>query len=103
AGATAPSTRLGQSTPAAGGRGPDRGDGAVRQWLSPSELQTLLDCDRVPVSRRRRWALLVYFFARAGEVHGLDWDRIDLEHGVVTIDRARDLRSGTVGGRQSVV
>lgn len=92
-----PKIRIRKSNPAAGVRGPDRGDRAVKQWLYPSELQKLLDCDRVPVSRRRRWALLVYFFARAGEVHGLDWDRIDLEHGVVTIDRARDLRSGTVG------
>lgn len=89
--------RIRKTNPGAGVRGPDRGDKSVKQWLYPSELRRLLDCDRVPLERRRRWALLVYFFARAGEVHGLTWANIDLEHGIVTIDRARELRTGEVG------
>lgn len=89
--------RIRRNNPALGVRGPDRGDRAVKQWLYPSELARLLDCPRVPVDRRRRWALLVYFFARAGEVAALEWERVDLVHGLVTIDRAKDLRKGTIG------
>jgi len=89
--------RIRQANPALGVRGPDRGDRAVKQWLYPTELAKLLACPLIPVSRRRRWACLVYMFARAGELAALDFDRIDLEHGLVTIDRAVDLRTGKLG------
>jgi integrase len=88
--------RLRKVDVAHGVRGPERGDKPNKQWLYPRELDQLLSCARIPVERRRTWALLVYFFARAGEVKALDWEKVNLENQVVTIDRARGLRSGVL-------
>lgn len=77
--------------------GPDRGDTKQLQWLYPNELQTLLECEDIPVIRRRRYALYTYLFCRAGELPALDFEHnIDLEHGMVTIDRKMNLRAQTV-------
>lgn len=73
---------------------PDRGKRKTLQWLYPDELQQLLACEDIPTIRRRRYALYVYFFCRAGELPALDFEHnIDLKHCMVTIDRKIDLRT----------
>lgn len=68
---------------------PDGPSAIEKQWLYPSELHQLLACPLVPLSRRRLYAACVYLFCRAGEVQALLWGQsVDLEHGVVRINRA---------------
>lgn len=69
--------------------GPDGPDEIEKQWLYPAELRQLLECAAVPLWRRRLYACAVYLFCRPGEVLALLWDAsIDLEHGLVRINRA---------------
>lgn len=85
------------SNPARDVAGPDRGRRKKLQWLYPKELDRLLACEVVPVRWRRMYALYVYLFCRAGELPPLDFvHSIDLEHGMVTIDRKQNLRTGVV-------
>lgn len=89
-----PRIRIRKDNPCLQVTGPDRGDTKQLQWLYPNELQKLLECETVPVLRRRRYALYVYLFCRAGELPALDFEHnIDLEHGMVTIDRKMNLRT----------
>lgn len=72
--------------------GPDRGALRSRQFLYPSEFAAFVACEDVPLSWRRAVALAVYLFPRADELRELQWNDIDLEHGVVHIHR-KDARS----------
>lgn len=89
--------RIRKDNPARDVAGPDRGRVKTKQWLYPKELDQLLACQKVPVERRRLYALHVYLFCRVGEVLPMTFDHsIDLEHGMVTIDRKQSLRTGEV-------
>jgi len=72
---------------------PDAGTEKAKPVLFPDELVKLLQCDQVPVQRRRLYALAVYFGARANELAALRTTDVDLEHGTVTIERQRDRRT----------
>ncbi len=53
-------------------------------YLYPSELLTLLRCDKVPVARRVLYALAVYTGLRKGSLYALTWGGVDFEHGTLT-------------------
>lgn len=72
---------------------PDDGIDKAKPVLYPDELVKLLSCERVPVQRRRLYALAVYFAARANELAALRTTDIDLDHGTVTIERQRDRKT----------
>jgi integrase len=72
--------------------GPDRGDDLARSYLYPSEFQTLINCEFVPVAWRRLYALAAYTLSRAGELSALRWDAVDLERGVIHFRQATDRR-----------
>jgi integrase len=76
---------------------PERGSRKAKQYLYPSEFLKLVSCPEVPLRWRRVAALAVYTFARDGELRALGWDGdIDLEHGVLSVTRAFNERTGKV-------
>lgn len=82
---------------------PERGARKAKQYLYPSEFLKFVSCDDVPLRWRRAVALAVCTFARDGELRALEWGAgdIDLEHGVLSITRARNARSGKVESTKS--
>jgi integrase len=93
--------------PARGVVRPDEGDGAKRlQWLYPYEYQQLMECKRVPIRRRVRYALAVNLFARGGELAALTWANVNLRTGVVSIlvsyNQDRDVVKGTKTGNEGI-
>lgn len=88
--------RVREDNPARDVQGPDRGQPTAKQWLYPSEVSALLACDDVPIRWRRLYALAAYLYPRPGELAALEWGDVDLEHGIVHIHQALDLRTGTV-------
>jgi integrase len=94
--------RAREDNPAAGVRGPDRGRDKTKQLLYPSEVTAILSCDRVPIRWKRLIALAVYTYLRPGELAALDWEAVDLEHGVAHVHQAEsdegetlDTKTGT--------
>jgi integrase len=79
--------------PARDVRGPDRGHTKAGAFLFPSELDTLLRAPRVPLARKRLYALAVYIGARAGELRALEWDDVSEEAGYVHVHRSLDRRT----------
>lgn len=68
----------------------------VKQFLYPSELLTLVNCQVVPLHWRRSYAISVYAFLRAGELEVLTWGDVDLEHHDISINKAMQ-SDGTLG------
>jgi integrase len=88
--------RILAKNPAEGVKPPDSPKKGAKQWLFPVELQKLLACEAVPLSRRRLYAVAVYCYARPGEALALLWGRsVDVTHGMVRINRSYDSRTGT--------
>jgi integrase len=69
---------------------PDRGVRKSKVYIFPSELGAFLNCVEVPLRWRRMVAASVYFGVRAGELDALEWEDIDLDHGIVQVHRALD-------------
>jgi integrase len=83
--------RILPSNPCQGVLPPDGPGEVEKQWLFPSELHQLLACAAVPLVRRRMYAACVYLFCRPGELLALLYgSSVDLEHGLVRINRAWD-------------
>ncbi|WP_438032219.1 tyrosine-type recombinase/integrase [Sorangium sp. So ce204] len=70
--------------------GPDRGVERAKSYLYPSEFLALMNSDRVPLHWRRIIALAVYLYLRAGELEALRWSDVDLDHGVINVNRGID-------------
>ena len=51
----------------------------------------------VPLSDRAVWATALYAGLRRGELQALDWSHIDLEAGVIHVQRSWDPRAGLIG------
>jgi integrase len=90
--------RVRTDNPCDGVRGPDRGAGASKQWLFPSEIRALLGCAEVPLRWRRLYALASYLYLRPGELAALEWGDVDLARGHIVVRRALDLRTGEAKG-----
>jgi len=80
--------------PTEGVEPPDRGTRKGKQYLYPSEVLQLLECEDVPLTWRRAAALCVYLYLRPGELDALTWDDVDLEHGIVHVHQATCGRTG---------
>jgi hypothetical protein len=79
-------------------KSPERGARKAKQYLYPSEFLKFVSCRDVPLRWRRAVALAIYTYARDGEIRALRWDGgdVDLEHGVLSITRAFNERTGEV-------
>jgi integrase len=86
--------RVRTDNPAFGVRGPDRGERTGKAYLYPSEFSALAGCDDVPMGWRRLVALAVYLYLRPGELEALEWEDVDLEHGIIHVHRATDHENG---------
>ncbi|HKY40691.1 MAG TPA: tyrosine-type recombinase/integrase [Polyangiaceae bacterium] len=85
--------RLLKVNPAIGVKPPDPPGDVEKQWLFPRELEKLLACKAVPLERRRLYAAATYCYTRPGEALALLWRAgIDLEHGMVRVNRAWNSR-----------
>lgn len=90
--------RVRKDNPCLGVTGPDREAPRAKQWLYPSEVQALLNCEEIPLRWRRLYALAAYLYLRPGELAALEWRDIDFDRGRVIVRQAFDLRSNTIKG-----
>lgn len=90
------SLRVRSDNPTADVQPTDRGKRKSKQFLYPSEVMVLLSCDRVPTHWRRAYALSTYLYLRAGELEVLTWGDVDIEHRLVSINKAMQA-DGTIG------
>lgn len=88
-----PSLRVRSDNPTLTMAGPDRGDEAAKTILYPSEFVALVSCEKVPLVRRRLYAVAVYLAARANEIVALVAEDFDLAHRKVTISKQRDRKT----------
>jgi integrase len=86
--------RVREGNPAADVQGPDRGIQREKPILFPSEVVALLSCTKVPLQRRRVYAVAIYTGARSNELAALATADIDLEHMRISISKQRDRRTG---------
>jgi len=82
---------------------PERGSRKAKQFLWPSEFLQFVSSDCVPLAMRRAVAQAIYLFPRDGEHRALEWGTgdVDLEHGVLSITRALNARTGKVESTKS--
>jgi hypothetical protein len=92
--------RVREDNPCANVAPPDRGVRLAKQFLYPSELLSLLACEKVDLEWRRLIALAVYLYPRAGELEALQWEDIDRERGIVHIHRGIDRERGGTRARR---
>ena len=80
-------------------RAPERGADKAKQFLFPSEFLKFVECERVPLRWRRAVALAIYTATRDAELRCLRWDGgdVDMAHGVLSITRTFNRRTGKVG------
>jgi len=60
---------------------PERGANRAKTFLYPTEFLQLVQCEAVPLHRRRLYAVAVYFYGRCAEVEAIEWDTVNLERG----------------------
>lgn len=82
------------ANPALGVPPPDKGRETAKVHLFPSEFLQLMNCDAVPLFRRRAYAVAIYLYLRPGELEALGWQDFDVEHDLVTIQRSIDRELG---------
>jgi integrase len=92
---------VGFEDPAKDVEGPDRGAKKTKAYLFPSEFLALVTCPKVPLVRRRMYAIAVYTYMRAGELEALEWPDVNLEHDIISISRAVERKTGKVGTPKS--
>lgn len=91
-----------KSNPAAGVRGPDKGDEVSKVYLYPSDLSALVSSDETPVDFARVVVLAVYALLRSAELRGLCWEDVDVERRQIHVHRTVDKHGkegSTKGGR----
>jgi integrase len=86
--------RVRDTDPAQGIKPTLRGVSPSKQFIFPSEFLQLMACELVPRDWRIAVALALFTYGRDGEVAMLDWRDVDLEHGLLTITRARNRDTG---------
>lgn len=88
--------RVRDDNPTDGIRGPDRGAEKQKAYLYPNEFLQLVSCEDVPLRWRRSIAIAVYLYARAGELHALEFGgALDVERGIVEITEQIDRDTAT--------
>jgi integrase len=86
--------RVRDDNPAATVAAPDRGVVKQKAFLFPNEFLALVSCKQVPLPWRRLFTLATYTYTRAGELAALEWDDVDLVHGIIDIHRSLDRNTG---------
>lgn len=87
---------------------PKSGRERARPWLYPSEWLTLAACQEVPEEWRRVYAIALYTGLRPNELRVLTWDDIELEAGLVRVNKSWDVEerrekdTKTAGGHRTV-
>ena len=93
--------RVREDDPSAGIKPTLRGLKKSKQFVYPSEFIKFLSCAKVPRDWRVAVALAIFTYGRDGEVAMLDWSKVDLDHGIMTIDRARNRETGEAKSTKS--
>jgi integrase len=88
--------RAREDNPCTDVEGPDRGTKRSKAYLYPVEHAALVACEDVPLRWRRLFAVASYTYTRAAELEALEWEDVDLDHGVIHIHRAIDRSNGAV-------
>jgi integrase len=101
AGAKQRDLRVRSDNPAAGVAPPEHGDRKAKVYLYPSEFETLVGCAGIDLRFLTVYAVAVYTYMRAGELEALTRDDVDLEHGVIQINKAIDRETGRVKSTKS--
>jgi integrase len=76
--------------------GPDRGAKKALQYLYPSEFLRFVTCETVPLRWRRLVTLAIFTGLRAGELRALLWSDVDTRHGVLSVTKSVNRRTGKV-------
>jgi integrase len=79
--------------------------GQRERIASPDEAAALIAA--APIEDRAVWATAMYAGLRLGELAALDWSSVDLERGVIRVERSWDPKAGLIepksrAGRRSV-
>jgi integrase len=93
--------RVRSDNPASGVAPPEHGLRKAKVYLYPSEFRRLVECEAIDRRFRAMYAVAVYTYARAGELEALARDDVDLEHGVIQINKAIDRETGKVKSTKS--
>lgn len=91
-----PELRIRRDNPSADVEPPETGDDRSKTFLYPSEFLRLVSCADVPLYWRRLYAVAVYTGCRAGELGALLRSDVDVEHGIISITKAVDRRTGEI-------
>jgi site-specific recombinase XerC len=92
------SLRTRDDNPCTNVRAPERGADKAKQFLFPSEFLKFVSCEDVPLRWRRAVVRAIYTATRDAELRVLRWDSgdVDMAHGVLSITRAYNRRTGKV-------
>jgi integrase len=82
--------RVLEANPAAGVRGPDRGDERQSAYLFPKEAVQFLACDTVPIHWRTAAAIAMFSGLRRGELAVLRVADVVLDGGYINVSKAAD-------------
>jgi integrase len=74
---------------------PKEGIKKEKQFLHPDEFLRLVACPAVPLVHARLYTFAAYTQLRQGEIYGLRWRDVDVQHGTIKIDH--QLGSGDDG------
>lgn len=88
--------RVRSDNPCSDVKPPERGSRKAKQYLYPSEFLQFVNCERVPMRWRRAVTEAIYLFPRDGELQALEVADVDQVHGVVSITKALNARTGKV-------
>jgi integrase len=77
-------------------RPPDKGPEKGKVVLFPDEAAALMSCTDVPAPYRVLYGVAIYTGLRAGELEALEVGDVDLEHGLLHIDKAVNRKTGEV-------
>jgi integrase len=70
-------------------RAPMKTEERTQAALYPSEARQLLTCERIPLGRRRVYALSIYLGTRLSELANITAADVDFTHGLVTVNGSK--------------
>ncbi len=93
--------RVREDNPAERVHPPERGAQPAKQYLYPSEFESLVGCRLIDRVFRAVYAVAVYTYARSNELAALTWDDVDLVHNVIHITKSIDHATNKVKSTKS--
>lgn len=92
-----PDLQVRESNPCEGVIPPEDGAARRKPWFYPREVTQLLGCEKIPLDCRELYAVAAFLYLRPGELYELRFCDIDLAANMVSITRAWEWSSRTVG------